>query len=75
MQTETTRQPGSTRQAIVLLHRTARSEQHHVWKGCAWLILAALLEAAGPLLGKYFIDHTLVPRRFNLPEVGLLLAS
>lgn len=75
MQTETTRQPGSTRQAIVLLHRTARSEQHHVWKGCAWLILAALLEAAGPLLGKYFIDHTLVPRRFNLPEVGLLLGG
>ena len=75
MQTETTRQPGSTRQAIVLLHRTARSEQHHVWKGCAWLILAALLEAAGPLLGKYFIDHTLVPRRFDLLEVGLLLGG
>ena len=75
MQTETTPQPRNTRQAIALLRRAARSEQHHVWKGCAWLIVAALLEAAGPLLGKYFIDHTLVPRRFDLLEVGLLLGG
>ena len=75
MPTEATPQPRNTRQALVLLRRAARSEQHHVWKGCAWLILAALLEAAGPLLGKYFIDHTLVPRRFDLLEVGLLLGG
>src|SRR5450830_1065660 len=75
MQTETTSQPRNTRQAIALLLRAARSEQHHVWKGGAWLIVAALLEAAGPLLGKYFIDHTLVPRRFDLLEVGSLLGG
>lgn len=75
MQTDTTSQPRNTRQAIALLLHAARSEHHHVWKGCAWLIVAALLEAAGPLLGKYFIDHTLVPRRFDLLEVGSLLGG
>jgi len=75
MQTETTTPPRHTRRAIALLLHAARSEHHHVWKGCAWLILAALLEAAVPLLGKYFIDHTLVPHRFDPLEVGLLLGG
>ena len=75
MQTEPTPQSHNTRQAIALLRRAARSEQHHVWKGCAWLIVAALLEAAGPLLGRYFIDHTLLPRRFDMVQVGLLLGG
>jgi ATP-binding cassette subfamily B protein/ATP-binding cassette subfamily C protein/ATP-binding cassette subfamily B multidrug efflux pump len=75
MQTETTLQPRNTRQAIALLLHAARSEQRHVWMGGAWLIVAALLEAAGPLLGKYFIDHTLVPRRFDPMEVGVLLGG
>lgn len=75
MPTDTTPQPRNTRQAIALLLHAARSEQNHVWMGGAWLIVAALLEAAGPLLGKYFIDHTLVPRRFDPVEVGLLLGG
>ncbi|MBK1684485.1 ABC transporter ATP-binding protein [Rhodoferax fermentans] len=75
MQTEATPQPRNTRQAIALLLHAARSEKHHVWKGGFWLIVAALLEAAGPLLGKYFIDHTLIPRRFDPMEVGLLLGG
>ena len=75
MQPETAPLPRNARQAIDLLRRAARSEQHHVWKGCGWLIVAALLEAAGPLLGKYFIDHTLVPRRFDMLEVGALLGG
>lgn len=75
MPTETTPQPRNTRQAIALLLHAARSEQNHVWIGGSWLIVAALLEAAGPLLGKYFIDHTLVPRRFDPVEVSLLLGG
>lgn len=75
MPTETTPQTRNTRQAIALLLHAARSEKHHVWKGGFWLIVAALLEAAGPLLGKYFIDHTLIPRRFDPMEVGWLLGG
>ena len=75
MQTETTPQPRNTSQAIALLLHAARSEHYHVWLGGVWLIVAALLEAAGPLLGKYFIDHTLVPHRFDVMEVGLLLGG
>lgn len=75
MQTETPSPPRNTRQAIALLRHAARSEQHHVWKGCAWLMVAALLEAAGPLLGKYFIDHTLLPHRFEALEVAALLGG
>lgn len=76
MQTETTPpQPRNTRRAIALLLHAARGDHHHVYKGGVWLILAALLEAAGPLLGKYFIDHSLLPRRFDLLEMGLLLGG
>lgn len=53
MPTETTPQTRNTRQTCLLLH-AARSENHHVWKGGFWLIVAALLEATGPLLGKLF---------------------
>jgi len=75
MPTDTPPQARNTRQAIALLLHAARSEQQHVWKGGIWLVVAALLEAAGPLLGKYFIDHTLIPRRFDLLEVGGLLGA
>ena len=76
MQTETTPpQPRNTRRAIALLIHAARSEHQHVYMGGAWLIVAALFGAAGPLLGKYFIDHSLLPRRFDLLEMGLLLGG
>ena len=75
MQTEAAPRPRNARQAIDLLRRAARSERRHLWKGCGWLIVAALLEASGPLLGRYFIDHMLVPRRFDLLEVGSLLGG
>jgi ATP-binding cassette subfamily B protein/ATP-binding cassette subfamily C protein/ATP-binding cassette subfamily B multidrug efflux pump len=75
MPTETTPQPHNTGQAITLLVHAARSEHHHVWQGGAWLVVAALLEAAGPMLGKYFIDHSLLPRRFDALEVSLLLGG
>ena len=66
---------GNVRRAIALLVRSATTEHHHVWKGCLWLVLAALLEAAGPMLGKYFIDHTLLPRQFDLMQVAFLLGG
>lgn len=75
MQTDATPRPHNTRRAIALLLHAARSEHHHAWMGGIWLVVAALLEAAGPLLGKYFIDHTLVPRRFDPVEVSLLLGG
>jgi len=75
MQPEASSQPRNTRRAIALLLHAARSEQHHVLKGCCWLIAAALLEAMGPLLGRYFIDHYLLPRRFAMQDIGLLLGA
>ena len=75
MQSDTSFQRRNVRRAVALLVRSAATEHHHVWKGCGWLIVAALLEAAGPLLGKYFIDHTLLPRDFDLTQVVLLLGG
>ncbi len=67
--------PRNTRRAIALLLHAARSERHHVFKGCCWLIGAALLEALGPLLGKYFIDQYLLPRHFVTLDIALLLGG
>ena len=49
--------PTNARRAFALLVRTAAPERRHVLVGTAWLVAAAFLEALGPLLGKYFIDH------------------
>jgi ATP-binding cassette subfamily B protein/ATP-binding cassette subfamily C protein/ATP-binding cassette subfamily B multidrug efflux pump len=75
MQPEPSTQPRNTRRAIALLLHAAASERHHVLLGCCWLIAAALLEALGPLLGKYFIDQYLLPRRFVALDIGLLLGG
>ncbi|WP_246312282.1 ABC transporter ATP-binding protein [Pseudaquabacterium terrae] len=40
-----------------------------------WLVLAAALEAAGPALGKAFIDHYLLPRNADLPAIAGLLGG
>lgn len=63
------------RRAVALLLRTAVPERRNLWLGATWLIAAALLEAMGPLLGKYFIDHYLLPRNLVLPEIALLLGA
>ncbi len=63
------------RQAWGLLISTAQPEIKHIWLGAALLLAAALLEAAGPLLGKYFIDNTLLTRQLDWPEVCLLLSG
>ncbi len=67
--------PHNTRRAVSLLLHAAAPERRHVLWGTAWLLLAALLEAAGPLLGKYFIDKYLLPKNLVLWDMGLLLAG
>ena len=83
MQPDTARTPGTkpaptprnTRRAIALLLHAAAPERRHVVVGTAWLVVAALLESLGPLLGKYFIDHYLLPHKLALWDMGLLLAG
>ena len=67
--------PRNTRRAVALLIHAASPERRHVVLGTLWLIAAALLEALGPLLGKYFIDQYLLPRHFNATDIGLLLGG
>jgi ATP-binding cassette subfamily B protein/ATP-binding cassette subfamily C protein/ATP-binding cassette subfamily B multidrug efflux pump len=68
-------QTRNTRRAIALLVHAAAPERRHVLVGTAWLVAAALLEAMGPLLGKYFIDHYLLPQRVDALAIGLLLGG
>jgi ATP-binding cassette subfamily B multidrug efflux pump len=72
---QTSTQPRNTRRAVALLLHAAAPERRHVLWGMAWLISAALLEALGPLLGKYFIDQYLLPQRFVQRDIGLLLGG
>lgn len=53
---------GRSCRALGLLMHAARPERARVVWGSIWLIVAALLEALGPLLGKHFIDNYLLPR-------------
>lgn len=62
-------------EAASLLLRAAAPERRHVWIGVAWLVVAALLEAFGPLAGKYLIDNYLLPRHANIPAIAGLLAG
>ena len=63
-------------EAAALLLRAAAPERRHVWQGIAWLLLAAGLEAMGPLAGKFLIDNYLLPRHADLPRMaGLLLGA
>ncbi len=68
-------EPRNTRRAVALLLHAAAPERRHVLWGTAWLLLAALLEAAGPLLGKYFIDKYLLPKNLVFWDMGLLLGA
>lgn len=62
--------------AAALLARAASPERRHLAVGIAWLLLAAGLEALGPLAGKYLIDLFLLPRNANVPAIaGLLLGA
>jgi ATP-binding cassette, subfamily B, multidrug efflux pump len=59
--------------AAALLLRAAAPERRHLMLGTAWLFLAAILEAAGPLAAKYLIDNYLLPRNAQLPAIAALL--
>ncbi len=62
--------------AARLLWRMALPEKRSVAIGTAWLVAAAALEAIGPLLGKHYIDHYLLPGRFSdLTGMGWLLGA
>jgi ATP-binding cassette subfamily B protein/ATP-binding cassette subfamily C protein/ATP-binding cassette subfamily B multidrug efflux pump len=62
--------------AARLLLQAGAPERHHVLRGIAWLVLAAGLEALGPLAGKYLIDSYLLPHRADVPAMaGLLLGA
>jgi ATP-binding cassette subfamily B protein/ATP-binding cassette subfamily C protein/ATP-binding cassette subfamily B multidrug efflux pump len=64
-----------SRSAIHLLRRAAAPDNHHLWHGALWLTVAALLEAAGPMLGKHFIDEYLRPAHYDLWAMGGLLLA
>ena len=59
--------------AAGLLLRAAAPERREVLVGVAWLVVAALLEACGPLAGKYLIDNYLLPRNAQIPAIAALL--
>ncbi len=62
--------------AAALLLRAARPDKRHLVSGMLWLMLAAALEALGPLVGKLFIDNYLLPHRLEeLQIAGLLLGA
>jgi ATP-binding cassette subfamily B protein/ATP-binding cassette subfamily C protein/ATP-binding cassette subfamily B multidrug efflux pump len=60
--------------ATLLLRAAAPDRTHLVW-GIVWLLAAAGLEAAGPLIGKTFIDRFLLPHDANAAAIGGLLAG
>lgn len=66
---------GQMRQAFALLHRAARPDQHHLGWAVLWLMLAALLEVLGPIMGKALIDEHLLPRHLDWPRMAALLAG
>ena len=63
------------RSAIALLRRCAAPESRHLWLGTLWLVVAAALESAGPLLGKHLIDHYLLPRNLDWLGMGALVGG
>lgn len=61
--------------ALRLLWRCALPDRAEAVRAGLWLVVAGLLEAAGPLLGKRFIDEYLVPRVADVPMMALLVGG
>ena len=64
-----------TWQAFSLLRRAALPDQHHLGWAVLWLVLAALLEVSGPIMGKALIDEHLLPHHLDWPRMAALLAG
>jgi ATP-binding cassette subfamily B multidrug efflux pump len=62
-------------QAFGLLRRAAHPDRRHLGWATFWLILAAALEVAGPILGKALIDEHLLPRHLDWPRMAMLLGA
>ena len=62
-------------QAIALLRRAAAPDRGHLGWAVLWLVLAAALEVAGPILGKALIDEHLLPRHLDWPRMAMLLGG
>lgn len=60
-------------QSVGLLMDSAAPERPQLIRGGLWLLLAAGLEALGPMLGKRYIDQHLLPGRYDLLAIGTLL--
>ena len=63
------------RAALTLLARSAAPDAPLLRRAVLWLVLAAGLEALGPVLGKAFIDHYLLPRHADLGAIAGLLGG
>jgi ATP-binding cassette subfamily B multidrug efflux pump len=76
MGAETTRPDTLQRRAALgLLLRSASPDLGLLRRAAAWLVLAAGLEALGPLLGKTFIDSHLLPRHAEMLQIAGLLGG
>ena len=64
-----------SRQALDLLQRSAAPDRRHLVIGLLWLIVAAALEALGPLIGKALIDQHLLPHHLDWPRMAAMLAG
>lgn len=61
--------------SVGLLLDAARPDRLPLLWGGLWLIVAAGLEALGPILGKRYIDRHLLPRHFDVMEMAVLLVA
>lgn len=59
-------------QAYQLLRGAAQPDMGQLKTAARWLVLAAVLEALGPLLGKHLIDTYLLPRNASWDMAALL---
>ena len=67
--------PESPWASLGLLLEAAEPERPHLVRGLLWLIAAAAMEAAGPALGKHYIDAYLLPGNFDIEAMAGLLAA